>query len=312
MKRIAAIFTTLLICLILCFTSAGSVFAEDPVATGSSPGKSLSLQMDKISPQNGSTNMQLQTVGIKLYFDGNVSDESVKKNNADCFKFIGPKDKEIPCKAFFDTSNTGYILVTVMPKTKNNMLKEKTDYKLTISENLMATDGRLLGEDVILKYRTVDMSRSTKVYMVLMVFMVVGMIGMTQFQNKRKQKAEKEVAAKEGKVNPYKLAKEKKISVQEAMDIIERDKQRRIKRMQKAGIDQEEEKEAAEKAAARRNIKRVAAPRPISDAGSTFVPKRSKPKPNKDVKEKAERAARERAASQGGKKKGKGSKGRKR
>jgi hypothetical protein len=246
--------------------SASAAFAADG---------SLSLTSD---PKDGAKNLQPQNVGIKLYFNGDVTDPSVSKANEGCFKFTyksGGKEKELPVRAYSDsTVDKGYILAIVdTNKLKGKMLTSNKAYKLTVSGDLRSADGKTLGNDVTLGFKTVDQSASTQIYMLLMVGMVAAMIGMTVFQNKRKQKAAAEVAARGGKVNPYKLAKDKKITVKEAMELIERDRQRRLKRL---GIaDGKDEKAAEAEAAQSRDTKKVKAPRPISAAGSSYRTGRS-------------------------------------
>jgi flagellar basal body-associated protein FliL len=247
--------------------SAAAVFAVD-----------TSLHLTSSSPAEGSTNLQAQNVGIKLYFDGDVTAESVQARNADCFKFTyksGDATKELPVKAYSDaTRDKEYILAIVdTDELKSKMLDNAKDYQLIISGDLAAADGRTLGADKTLDFKTVDQSSNTQIYMLLMVAMIGAMIAMTVFQNKRKAKAAAEVAAKGGKVNPYKLAKEKKISVKEAMELIERDRQRRLKRL---GIAEGKDEKAAAAAAEKpRNTKRVKAPKPISASGSSYKTGRS-------------------------------------
>jgi hypothetical protein len=237
-----------------------------------------SLELTESSPKAGATDLQAQNVGIKLYFDGAVSDPSVQSANTGCFKFTyksGGKTKELPVRAIFDTrGDKGHILAIIETESlKNNMLANNKKYTLTISGDLTAPGGKTLGEDLVLDFKTTDQSSSTKIYMLLMLGMVGAMIGMTVFQNKRKQQAAAEVAAKAGRVNPYKLAKEKKISVKEAMELIEKDRQRRLKRLGVA--EGKSEKAAAAAAEKRPDTKKVKAARPISVAGSTYRTGRS-------------------------------------
>jgi len=325
MKRLSIGICVILTAAIVLFSGLFAfVFAADnadakPISGSVPSGKALNILMDEISPQDGSDNLQLQTIGIKLYFDGDVAAENVRKNNSEAFTFANAKGKEIPSSVHFDTKgNTGYLLVTVMPKNKNHTLSQNAKYSLTISGDLSSADGRVLGEDITLNYKTMDMSSTSKVYMLFMALMVAGMIGMTVFQNKRKAKAQAEINEKAGKVNPYKLAKEKKISVAEANAMIEKEKERRAKRLQKAGIDVDSDEEPPPLPA--KEVKKVSRARPISEAGSTFKPERRAPKArkrppkvDKNVRATAEQKAKQRAASQqGSRKKGKGNKGKKR
>ncbi|MDR1292200.1 MAG: hypothetical protein LBJ91_02230 [Clostridiales Family XIII bacterium] len=276
MQRDCGKYVNLRIIIIAVAFAAMFFVAFTPVVFAADGGTSLSLTSSL--PKGGSSDLQAQNVGIKLYFDGDVTGESVQKANADCFKFTyksGDDTKELPVKAYSDDKgDKGYILAIVdTSKLDNSMLVNNKAYKLVISGSLMSVDGRTLGADQELDFRTIDQSGSTKIYMLLMVAMVAAMIGMTIFQNKRKETAAAEVAAKGGKVNPYKLAKDKKISVKEAMDLIERDRKRRLKRL---GIAEGKDEHAAAAAAEKpRDTKKVKGPRPISAAGSTYKTGRS-------------------------------------
>jgi hypothetical protein len=266
-KNIKRILTVAALGVVLFAAAAPAVFAS---------GSSLTLTDS--SPKAGATDLQAQNVGIKLYFDGAVSDPSVQSANAGCFKFTyksGGKTKELPVRAIFDTrGDKGHILAIIeTADLKNNTLANNKKYTLTISGDLTAPGGKTLGDDLTLDFKTTDQSSSTKIYMLLMLGMVGAMIAMTVFQNKRKEQAAAEVAAKAGRVNPYKLAKEKKITVKEAMELIERDRQRRLKRL---GVAEGKSETAAAAAAERRpDTKKVKAARPISAAGSTYKTGRS-------------------------------------
>ncbi|MDR0596181.1 MAG: hypothetical protein LBG50_01410 [Clostridiales Family XIII bacterium] len=272
MKAIAAAAA----CAALFLFSATAVFAVVEASAADTGGSGGSLTMTS-SPSAGANDLQSQNVGIKLYFNGNVTAKGVQAVNEGCFKFTGKvegKEVKLPVKAYFGIKRNDYILAIVdTAKQNGNMLANNTAYKLTVSGDLRSDDGRTLGKDIVLDFKTVDQSASTKIYMLLMVGMIGAMIAMTIFDNKRKEKAAAEVAAKGGKVNPYKLAKEKKITVKEAMELIERDRKKRLKRLGIAeGKDETSAAAAAEKP---RDTKKVKGPRPIAAAGSTYRTGRS-------------------------------------
>jgi hypothetical protein len=280
-RKCVAAFVAAAFAILLFFTIPAPVWAATPAEeSGVTPvsadltGNAGDLKLVTSYPPDGSTNLQAQNVGIKLYFDSDVSDSMVQKANEGCFKFtyLTAKNntKELPVRAVFDSKGEkNYILAIVDTSgLNNNMLANNKAYTLTIEGALTSVDGKTLGEDKVLNFKTVDQSASTKIYMLLMVAMIGAMIGMTILQNRRKAKAAEEVAAKGGKVNPYKLAKGKNISVKEAMELIEHDRQRRAKRL---GLEAGKDAKAAEAAAAApRDTKRVKRPRPISEVGSTY------------------------------------------
>ncbi|MDR0852562.1 MAG: hypothetical protein LBN36_08705 [Clostridiales Family XIII bacterium] len=283
----------LTVCLsVVLFASGISAFASSPGAPD--PAKDL-LVLTNLDDIQGDTHLQVQNVGFKLEFDGNVTAESVQGINAGAFIFtaLAVADEEtevvgnieIPVQVNFSPSDENYILVTVHPES--GMLQPASDFELKIKGNLSAADGRTLGEDLVISVKTVDTSANTKIYMLLMVLMVGGMIAMTFISNKRKAKNAAESGQKEKVVNPYKLAKEKGISVQEALVIIEKDRQKREKRLaEAAAAKKKEELIAIEKS----THYRVKGARPASAGGSTYKTGR-KALAEKKAKEEAARRA---------------------
>ncbi|MDR3072340.1 MAG: hypothetical protein LBU41_02485, partial [Clostridiales Family XIII bacterium] len=184
------------------------------------------LQLEESYPHidGTETHMPVQNVGIKLYFTENVSDKDLRKVNKTCFTLTDSKNKKVPVEVYFSdkSSDANYILVTAKPKSGS--LEPKSVYKLTISKKLKSSEGNLLGSNTVIPFQTVDTAGNTKVYMLLMVIMIVCMIGFTIINKWRKEKAAVASGAKEKAVNPYDLAKEKNISVREAVALIEKDK----------------------------------------------------------------------------------------
>jgi hypothetical protein len=272
----------------------------------------LKLNEKKSYPFDGDDHVPVDTVGIKLYFDGDVTAESVRNtNNAEgVFKFSGTKNEKITTKAYFDKKDPTYILVTAT-KTKDGAaisLNQASKYKLTISGSLIDTNGRSLGEDRVINFTTVDTSQNSKVYMLLMVLMVVAMFGMNFLSKKRKARA-KEAVENTKAINPYKLAKEKGITVQEAMAVVEKDKRKREKLLKSAGIDPKTIAPPKDDGPKGHKVKGA---RPVSAGGSTYktgnkaiAEKRAKDAAAKKAKEAAAKRA---AGTTNPKKKGKGGK----
>jgi opacity protein-like surface antigen len=308
----AAVAAVLVMSTTYAFAAAVTTSSEFPVSAenkGATPGK---LNLIENFPEKNNDHVPVDTVGIKLFFDGDVTAESVRDINGaeDIFKFSGGKNEKLETKAYFDKKDSGYILVIASKKDdKGNdiSLEQKSKYKLTISGKLTSADGKVLGDDEVIDFQTVDMSGNTKIYMLLMALMVVGMVGMTFVSNRRKARAKAEAEGAKV-INPYKLAKEKGITVQEAMRIVEREKEKREKRLAAAGIDPKQiaaPKEEAPKG------HRVKVARPVSAGGSAYKTGR-KALAEKEAKI-AERKAREEAARRArnvsnSKKKGRGGK----
>lgn len=255
------------------------------------------LKLEKSYPADKDNHLQLENTGIKLFFKGNVIDESVWKNNKTKFKLTTKKGKEVSTKAYASKkSGTNYILVVV---NSNSQLKSKSDYIFTIEKGLASADGKVVPEDIVLNYTTIDMEGNTKVNMGLMAVMVVGMIVMTTLSTRRQ--ARKQTNQKEEKVNPYKVAKEKGKSVEEVMAQIEKDKARKAKKNSKKNKDGETFDDEVDD-----GVYKVKAPRPISAGGSSYKTGR-KSAAEKKAKEEAARKAKgtTNPKNKGSKKKGK-------
>jgi hypothetical protein len=303
MKRSRRILTPLIVALLLAVVALpAAAFAAEKEARTDDSGGGLTLTESYPHMDGSETHMPVQNVGIKLYFSGDVSAEDLQEANAKCFKLTqlaevvaedAAEDAEpeikkstIPIEVYYSDKkgDSNYILVTANPES--GTLLSKTDYELTISGNLESADGSTLGTAQVIKFHTVDVAGNSKVYMLLMVIMVVCMIGFNTLKKKRQANAEAAVKEKEKIIDPYKLAKEKKISVQEAIAIVEKEKKRRAKKLalaenakKKDGGKKEEEDDNGHK-----KVKRV---RRVSEGGSTYKTGR---------KAAAEKKAREEAA----------------
>ena len=240
-----------------------------------------SLNFIKSTPESGGTNVPIENVGIKLFFDGNVTDESVWAANSKAFTLKDPNGKIIDFNAYpgQKVGEEGYILVVAdPPRASENMpgqLEQKTVFSLTISADLMSKEGSLLGKDIIVTFETMDVAANSKLSMVIMVLMLVAVMGLMFFTNWRKMKAEAEAAALI-KANPYRIAKEKSITVDEAKVLIEKAKEKNKKQLEKVGGKApvpEEKKSVAprlETKKKKKNTHKVSGPKPISEGGSTY------------------------------------------
>ena len=284
-----------------------------------------SLNFIKSTPESGGTNVPIENVGIKLFFDGNVTDESVWAANAKAFTLKDPSGKIIDYNAYpgQKIGEEGYILVVAdPPRASENMpgqLEQKTVFSLTISADLMSKEGSLLGNDIIITFETMDVAANSKLSMVIMVLMLVAVMGLMFFTNWRKMKAEAEAAALI-KANPYRIAKEKNITVDEAKVLIEKAKEKNKKQLEKVGGKApapEEKKSVAprlESKKKKKNTHKVGGPRPISEGGSSYKTGRKAEKERKAkaaVAKKAAAAQKKTGAGGSSKKAGSKNKGKK-
>ena len=223
-------------------------------------------------PKDGFTHMNAQNSGLKCFFDGNVTDATVLESNLKCFTLRNSKGKTVPTRAVAGNKYDNYILVIAEPKNATRTLDSNSDYELTISGQLASSDHRTLGNNVVIGFKTVDQAFNTRIYMLIMALMLAGMVGMSVLQAKRKKRLEAEIAAgvKGEKVNPYKFAKEKGITVDEAMAHLEKEKRKRAKRLGVSAEELDKKIEEAKRKPTTPGAKRVQGPRPISAAGGKY------------------------------------------
>ena len=310
MKILARVSSIIAVSVLLTLAFAMPVFAA---------GGSLAL-VDS-TPEDGGEKVPIENVGVKLFFNGNVTDESVWPVNSTCFSLADSKGKAVDTKAYAGNKQgeEGYILVVAQPvpvkEGQPGQLQQDSKYVLTVSGDLMATDGGRLGDDLRINFQTMDVAANSKVSMMLMVFMMVGVIALMFVTNWRKMKAEAQAAALM-KANPYKIAKERSITVDEAKELIEKAKERNKKQLEKTGGKApvpEEKKSVVPKLESKKKDKkthRVKGPRPVSEGGSRYKTGRKAEKERKARAAAAKKAAaaQRRGGSGGGSGSGSGGK----
>jgi len=291
---------------IVCITALAIVALSLGFA-GSASAADGTLNFIKSTPRSGDSNVPIENVGVKLFFDGNVTDYSVWAANSTAFTLTDPDGNKINYNAFpgQKAGEEGYILVLARPEPLREgypgQLIQSAVYTLTVSGDLMAVNGARLGEDIRINFETMDMAANSRLSMIVMVVMMVGVIVIMFMTNMRKMKAEAEAAALM-KANPYRIAKEKSITVDEAKLLIEKAKERNQKQLDKTGgkaPEPEEKKSAAPRLDYKKKVKKthkVKRPRPVSEGGSSYKTGR---KGEKSRRARAE-AARKAAAGQRG------------
>ena len=271
------------------------------------------LNFIRSTPANGGSNVPIENVGVKLFFDGNVTHDSVWPANSKAFTFSDSDGNKVDYNAYpgHKVGEEGYILVVANPvplrEGQPGHLMQSTDYTLTVSGELMSYSGARLGEDIKITFETMDMAANSRLSMIVMVVMMVGAIALMFLTNMRKMKAEAEAAALM-KANPYRIAKDKNISVDEAKALIEKAKERNQKQLEKTGgkaPEPEEKKSAAPRLDSKKKGKKthkVKKARPVSEGGSSYKTGRKGQKSRKARAEAAQKAAAAQRGSSGSKK----------
>ena len=218
MKRITAIVMAAMLMTIL---SMSAVFA--------SASNGFELELDRCNPPDGSAKMDATNVMVKLYFTSDVSSEASHAANKDKFRFTDEEGKKVDFEIYYNSKDSKNI--NLLAKKD---LQTETTYTVTISGDLVNDEGSTLGADKTMEFTT-RKPASGATYALLMFAMMAVMIVMTvRDQRKSMEQAEVKNPSLSIQTNPYKLAKEKGISVEEAVKMIEAEKAKLAKKVEKA------------------------------------------------------------------------------
>ena len=204
-----------------------------------------SLSIVGVTPKDGESGKQPQNMAVKVQFSANMMDEDTIKANEKLFSI----------KNAGDGTSQKFTITYNEKKYPNELwlvldgpLEADTAYVFTAKAGIQSADGRTLAQDFESGFRTRDVKKDSTISMVMMIAMM-GLMFFTSIKAAKKAATEavekqKGAIADDSKTNPYKIAKEKNISVEEAKKIVEKEKAKQAKRQAK--LDAEKAKYAAD------------------------------------------------------------------
>ena len=243
MKRFAGIVLSAMLMAAVC---AAPVSAADFALTDS-------------NPENGYEKVEVKNVMVKLFFNEDVSDENTQKANQDKITVKDGDGKKADFEILYDSKDPKKISLLA-----HNDLDPEEEYVVSIDGDLISDSGNSLGSDQKVTFST-KKPDSGMGYMGLMFLMILVMVVMTLRDQRKTAQNEAESDPMAGiNTNPYKLAKEKKISVEEAVKLInaekEKAKKKAEKQQKKAEKEEQEQQENTEpkvyKVKTKRTVKR--------------------------------------------------------
>ena len=212
--------TVLLAALLIVLLSASLAFASG-------------LEIVDISPADGSKGYQPSNMAVKIRFNDDMMLESAIAQNQNKFSITDAEGAEQPFDIVYNASKYPDELWLVL----QGDLQADSEYTVTIKPGIVSTSGNTLSEGMTTTFRTRNTKTDGLVSMGLMVVLMVAMFGMTARSAKKQQEKEDPRAAEkalEDSLNPYKLAKQKGISLAEAQAIVEKEKEKLEKKKAKA------------------------------------------------------------------------------
>lgn len=109
------------------------------------------------TPANNAASVDLNPE-IKLLFNKNVVNFSVKDNNAKCFKLTGENGQTVDIDIVFPDDQIEPDKKREIYIETNDALKENTKYTLEISKDMLAKNGTTLGETVYISFTTIALT----------------------------------------------------------------------------------------------------------------------------------------------------------
>lgn len=251
--------------LILILIIAASTFA---FAAGTPGGLKFS-ENEESYPAEGSKGAAIENFGIKLYFQGTLTQDVLKEKNNDCLKLTDEEGHNLPLLVLYAPKEEGVVMVLFDPEKENLDkdgkrigIKGDTEYTLTISGDFQDNDGNTLGSDKVIKFTTINQSRNNLINMLLMVVMYIGIIAFSMRGAKKKAKEQ----AAEAKVNPYKQSKKTGKSVEEIVEKDQLKKQKAAERAARLAEEDDDEEEHLEE-----GHYRVHGIRTVASGGSSYI-----------------------------------------
>ncbi|MBO5667151.1 MAG: Ig-like domain-containing protein, partial [Firmicutes bacterium] len=179
------------------------------------------LELTKITPTDGETGKQVSNMAIKMTFSAEMATEDNVKANEKNFVITGADGKKVPFYPVYDAEKYPNDIWLILEQD----LASDSEYTVTIKADLKSVDGQTLGKDITSTFFTRNVKTDSNVSMLLTFGMMGVMFYSTSKMTKKATEKQKvEQGDPEMEMNPYKIAKEKNISVQEAVTIVEKEK----------------------------------------------------------------------------------------
>lgn len=206
------------------------------------PVSAAGFELTDSNPESGYEKVEVKNVMIKLFFNEDVSGENTQSANEGKITLKDSDGKDVDFQIIYDSKDSKKICLLA-----EKDLTQEEKYTVKIDGSLVSDEGNQLGEDAEVDFST-KKSDTGLGYMALMFLMIIVMMVMT-FRDQRKASEEGTAANPMAAVNtnPYKLAKEKNISVEEAVKLINEEKEKarkKAEKLNKKAAKQEEPEEA--------------------------------------------------------------------
>jgi len=290
MKKIAALLGLILI--------LAMVFCPAVSAAGG-------LSIVETFPEDGEGGKQPQNMAVKIVFSEEMDG---RESNQGKFSITDANGKGISFQLVHSDKYPNELWVVLSETLESNL-----EYKVHIASGIQAASGASLMEASDLTFKTRNTKNDSYISLAMMAGMMVVMFAASSKAAKKQAEAQAAGGAapvkKAENLNPYKLAKEKNISLEEAKALVEKEKAKQAKQNERIEKERAKKEEALaaemaevqkrleeeEEAARKANNYRVKRAHSIKEAG--FEVPKAVVKKNRKKREAAAAAAKAKAKS---------------
>lgn len=226
------------------------------------------LELLSSFPEDGQDNTSMENLGVKLTFSNPINSDEAQAADADKFTIVDEDGETVPVKVLFSEKNDGLVLV-LADTDEGFTAKNNSEYKLTISGDVVDNEGNTLGADKTITFKTYNQTVNNAVNMVMMCVMFGGiMILSLRQQNQKKEEEENSADSVKEAFNPYKEAKRTGKSIEEvkAEQAKKEEKEAKKKARRKKKAEEPHEKKIENCAELLNNVYHVHAPAPKNKA----------------------------------------------
>lgn len=240
------------------------------------------LNVVDITPKDGEGGKHPQNMAVKVTFDQDMMNEEAIDANKPYVRITDSEGVSQPFEIMHSAEKYPNQLWIVLEQT----LESNTEYTVEIMPGIRSAKGDVLEKEMTTTFKTRNTDTDAKVSLGLMAVMMVFMF--TATSQAAKKAAEKDHFEASGQVreenlNPYKIAKIRGISFEEATAYVEKEKKKIARR--EAKLEEERKRYEARKAAEMEAIEeelrraerkagkfRVFGPKSVREAGGRIPP----------------------------------------
>ena len=199
------------------------------------PASAAGLEITNITPKDGATGKQPSNMAIKIRFSEDMTgNETIDAANKGKVTISDPEGKTYDFTIAHSGKYPNELWLVI-----NGSLESNTEYTVKIEAGIMSTSGSTTSEGKTLTFKTRNVSTDSTISMVLM-FAMMGLMMFMSSKDMKKSMAETDVnyaLAQAKKLNPYKIAKQKNISLEQAQAYVEKERAKAQKAVDKANAE---------------------------------------------------------------------------